>query len=101
MRKILSLVVMLLSAISMMAASSHVKNVTALGEVLGDGAKTTAVAIEYDSPISTNSLSTATYVVDGRTVKRVYTNSEAMKARSPRSGRFVIVELKTTVSLTP
>lgn len=101
MRKILSLAVMLMAAISVMAATSHVKNVTAIGEVLGDGAKTTAVAIEYDAPINGSSLSTATYSVDGRTVKRVYTNAEAMKSRMPRSGRFVIVELNTTVSLTP
>lgn len=89
----------LLLACLSLSAASHVKNVTAIGEVLGDGAKTTAIAIEYDAPIDGNSLSTATYAVDGRTVKRVYTNSRAMKARRAREGRFVIVELKTTVSL--
>jgi len=101
MRKILSVVCMLFAAASVMAATGHVKSVTAIGEVLGDGAKTTAVAIEYDTPINGSSLSTATYNVDGREVKRVYTNSEAMKARTPQKGRFVLVELKTTVSLTP
>jgi predicted peptidase len=101
MRKIISVVCMLFAALSLSAATSHVKSVTAIGEVLGDGAKTTAVAIEYDVPINGNSLSTATYTVDGREVKRVYTNSEAMKARKASAGRFVIVELKTNVSLTP
>lgn len=101
MRKIVSIVCMFFAAMQMMAASGHVKSVTAIGEVLGDGAKTTAVAIEYDAPINGSSLSTASYTVDGRTVKRVYTNSEAMKACTPRKGNFVIVELKTTVSLTP
>ena len=101
MRKIVSVVCMLFAAMQMMAASGHVKSVTAIGEVLGDGAKTTAVAIEYDAPINGSSLSTASYTVDGREVKRVYTNSEAMKARTPHKGNFVIVELKTTVSLTP
>lgn len=101
MRKILLVVCMLFAAMQMMAATGHVKSVTAIGEVLGDGAKTTAVAIEYDSPINGSSLSRASYTVDGREVKRVYTNSEAMKARTPRKGNFVIVELKTTVSLTP
>ena len=101
MKKLVSVVCLLFVAVAMMAATSHVKHVTAIGEVLGDGAKTTAVAIEYDAPILSSSLSTASYTVDGRTVKRVYTNSEAMKSRSPRKGRFVIVELKTTVSLTP
>ena len=101
MKKIVSAVCLFFAAVAMMAATGHVKHVTAIGEVLGDGAKTTAVAIEYDAPILNSSLSAASYTVDGRTVKRVYTNSEAMKSRSPRKGRFVIVELKTTVSLTP
>ena len=101
MKKIVSAVCLFFAAFVTIAASGHVKHVTAIGEVLGDGAKTTAVAIEYDAPILNSSLSAASYTVDGRTVKRVYTNSEAMKSRSPRKGRFVIVELKTTVSLTP
>ena len=81
MKKLVSAVCLLFVAVAMMAATSHVKHVTAIGEVLGDGAKTTAVAIEYDAPILSSSLSTASYTVDGRTVKRVYTNSEAMKSR--------------------
>ena len=101
MKKIVSAVCLFFAAVVTIAASGHVKHVTAIGEVLGDGAKTTAVAIEYDAPILNSSLSAASYTVDGRTVKRVYTNSEAMKSRSPRKGRFVIVKLKTTVSLTP
>ncbi|MDY4667439.1 MAG: alpha/beta hydrolase-fold protein [Prevotella sp.] len=101
MKKIVSAVCLFFAAVVTIAASGHVKHVTAIGEVLGDGAKTTAVAIEYDAPILNSSLSATSYTVDGRTVKRVYTNSEAMKSRSPRKGRFVIVELKTTVSLTP
>ena len=98
MKKIVSVMCLLLACLSLSAAS-HVKSVTAIGEVLGDGAKTTAIAIEYDAPINGNSLSSSTYTVDGRTVKRVYTNAQAMKARKAQSGRFVIVELKTTVSL--
>lgn len=101
MKKIVSAVCLLLVALSSWGATSHVKSVTAIGEVLGDGAKTTAVAIEYDAPVNGSSLTTATYAVAGRTVKRVYTNTEAMKARAPRKGNFVIIELKTTVSLTP
>lgn len=101
MKKIVSVVCLLFAAVTMMAATSHVKHVTAIGEVLGDGTKTTAVAIEYDVPILQSSLSPSTYTVEGRTVKRVYTNSEAMKSRTGHNGRFVIVELKTTVSLTP
>lgn len=92
---------MMLASAGLMAATSHVKSVTAIGEVLGDGAKTTAVAIEYDAPISGKSLSAATYTVDGRKVVKVYTNSVAMKTGKPKGGRFVILELETTVSLTP
>jgi predicted peptidase len=33
--------------------------------LLGDGAKTTAVAIEYDAPINGSSLTKATYTVAG------------------------------------
>lgn len=51
MKKNVSVVCLLFVALSMMAASGHVKSVTAIGEVLGDGAKTTAIAIEYDAPI--------------------------------------------------
>lgn len=98
MKKIVSVLTMMMACLSIMAAS-HFKSVTAIGEVLGDGAKTTAVAIEYDAPIDSKSLSTSSFTVDGRTVKKVYTNSEAMKSRTPKSGRFVILELKTTVSL--
>lgn len=95
------LVVCMLVAVCSLFAASHVKSVTAIGEVLGDGAKTTAVAIEYDAPINSSSLTTATYTVKDRTVKRVYTNSQAMKSPVGKRGRFVIIELKTTVSLTP
>lgn len=81
------------------SANNHVKSVTAIGEVLGDGAKTTTVAVEYDAPISATSLSAATYEVSGREVTRVYTNDRAAKSRRSRNGNFVFIELKTTVSL--
>ncbi len=102
MKKIISVFVLkLLASVTMTAMASHVKSVTAIGEVLGDGAKTTTVAVEYDAPISVKGLSTASYTVEGRTVKKVYVNSTAMKSRKPKGGRFVILELETTVSLVP
>ena len=100
MKRFVLVVCMLVDVCSLFAAS-HVKSVTAIGEVLGDGAKTTAVAIEYDAPINSSSLTTATYTVKDRTIKREYTNSQAMKSPVGKRGRFVIIELKTTVSLTP
>ena len=87
-----------LSVLSAFSAN-HVKNITAIGEVLGDGAKTTTVALEYDAAIDAASLSTASYEVAGREITRVYTNDHAAKSRRAKAGRFVILELKTTVSL--
>lgn len=83
---------------NVMATSNHIKSVTAIGKVLGDGAKTTTVAME---PIGINSISTASYSVSGRTITKTYTNSEVMKSILPKKGRFVILELKSTISLTP
>ncbi len=101
MKKIVFIVFLLLVGMRVMATSNNVKSVTAIGEVLGDGAKTTTVAIEYDEPIDINSISTASYSVSGRTITKAYTNSEAIKSIMPKKGRFVILELKSTVSLTP
>lgn len=101
MKKIVFIISLLFVGMNVMATSNHIKGITAIGEVLGDGAKTTAVAIEYDEPIDINSISTASYSVGGRTITKAYTNSEAMKSILPKKGCFVILELKSTVSLTP
>lgn len=104
MKRIISLIfgALLVSIGATAATVNHVKSVTAIGEVLGDGAKTTAVTIEYDTLISAASLSKTTYSVAGRIVSKVYTSAEATKGKPRREGgMFVIVELETTVSLAP
>ena len=48
-----SLFSVLLSSSLLYAASEHVRGVTAITEVFGDGQKLSAVAIEYDTVIGT------------------------------------------------
>ena len=74
MKKISAIMAMLaLTALSAWSAS-EVKGVTAIGWVLGDGAKTAAVAVEYDTDIDASSITAKSYEVT-----RAYTNS-----RNPR-----------------
>ena len=90
----------MLCAASASADGSHIKGVTAIGEVFGDGAKTSAVALEYDAPVSAESLTPASYEVAGREISRVCTGKSADKCSAKEGGNFVIIELKTSVSLT-
>lgn len=73
----------------------HVKSVTAITEVFGDGQKVTAVAMEYDKDIDTSKLTTSDYSVDGKTITKVYANTEAAKAPKGVNGKYVIIELST------
>jgi predicted peptidase len=73
--------------------TNHIKAVTAITEVFGDGQQTTAAVLEYDTPIKNSSLSKTDFTVSGRTVTKVYANTHAAKATSGRDGRFVVLEL--------
>jgi predicted peptidase len=75
------------------SATGHVRGVTAITQVYGDGQKLIAVAVEYDSAIDNAKLSKSTFKVTGRTVTKVYANQAAALADSGRNGRYVIVEL--------
>ncbi|MEU9787512.1 PHB depolymerase family esterase [Streptomyces phaeochromogenes] len=75
------------------SAGDHVRSVTAVTQVFGDGQKLVAVAVEYDSDIDGSTLSTSTFTVTDRTVTKVYANRTADLAQRGRDGRFVIVEL--------
>ena len=77
--------------------ASHVKSVTAITQVLGDGQKVSAVAVEYDHAIDTKRLKVSDFEVEGRTVTRVYTNTAAAKALHGAGGPYVIVELETVM----
>lgn len=69
------------------------RGATAITQVFGEGQKLTAIALAYDADIDTSSLGPASYRVDGRTITRVYANTQAATAEQGRNGRFVIVEL--------
>ena len=69
MRKVFSLLFMFFAAVSLMAATSHVKSVTAIGEVLGDGA----------------SVSKNTYQMNGYEVEDAFTSADEMSEDSAAS----------------
>lgn len=76
----------------------HIKSVTAITEVFGDGQKVSAVAVEYDKAIDTSKLKTSDFTVEGQTVTKVYANTAAAKASQGVNGQYVIVELSTTIA---
>ena len=73
--------------------ADHIKSVTAITQVFGEGQKFVAVAVEYDRDINGAMLSTASFSVDQRTVTKVYSNTDAALAKQSKNGRYVIVEL--------
>jgi predicted peptidase len=76
-------------------AHNHIKSVTAITEVFGDGQKVTAVAIEYDKTINNSKLTPAAFSVKGRTITKVYANTAAAKATQGVNGKYTIIELST------
>ena len=78
------------------SGSDHVRSLTAITQVFGDGQKLTAVAVEYDRDIDGSRLATSAYKVTDRTVTKVYTNRAPHLASSSRPGRYVIIELSTS-----
>lgn len=79
-------------------ASDHIKSVTAITEVFGDGQKVSAVALEYDSAIDTSKLEPSDFTVEGKTVTKVYANTAVEKSDKGVDGQYVIVELDTTIT---
>ena len=75
--------------------TGHVKGVTAITEVFGDGQKVSAVALQYDKTIDNSKLSDSTFTVEGRNITKIYTNSAASKASAAGNGEYVILELST------
>lgn len=103
MRKILPflLALAMLMATSYASAESPVKSVKSVSEVYGDGAKVSFIVLQYADAIDAASVSVNSFSVDGKTISRIYTNDQAERARNGKSGKYVIIELKNTVSLTP
>lgn len=77
----------------------HIKSVTAVSKVLGDGRKVSTVILEYDTPISNKSLSAGSYAVVGKEVTDVYTNNVPEKAEKGTDGKYVVIEVKAEVDL--
>ena len=75
------------------AAHPHIKSVTAITEVFGEGQKVTTAAVEYDQPVANAKLATSSFSVAGRKIIRIYANTKADKAAQGVNGRFVILEL--------
>ncbi len=88
-------VMVLASACVARAASdtTHIKAVTAITQVFGDGQKLSALGVEYDCEIDNSRLLASAFEVPGRTVLRVYANTVNSPAMQGRDGKYVIVEL--------
>ena len=79
--------------------STHVKSVTAISKVLGDGRKVATVVMEYDAPISNASLSAESFSVTGKEVGRIYANTVPETAVQGTDGPYVVIEVKAEVDL--
>jgi len=73
--------------------NKHVKSVTAITEVFGDGQRISSAAVECDKNIVNSKRSASTFSVEGRTITRVYANNAAAKASQGIDGRYAIIEL--------
>jgi predicted peptidase len=73
--------------------NKHIKSVTAITEVFNDGQKIIAVAVEYDKDIDNSKLTRSTFLVEGRTITKIYTNNVAAKSAQSVNGKYVIIEL--------
>lgn len=67
--------------------------VTAITEVFGDGQKLTAVALEYDKPISGAELDPGAFSVVGRVITSAYVSEAAARRPGATAARFVVLEL--------
>jgi predicted peptidase len=77
------------------SAPAHIKSVTAITEVFGDGQKIVAAAVEYDALLDSARLLTSTFAVADRTITKVYANASAARAARGVNGRYAIIELST------
>lgn len=75
--------------------SMHIKNVTAITEIFGEGQKISAMALEYDAPINTAKLKISDFTVEGGNITQIYANTKAEKTPKGVNGNYVILELAT------
>jgi len=74
-------------------AADHVRSVTAITEVYGDGQRLSAVVLEYDAILDTTKLKSTDFSVEGGRVAKAYANTCAAKASRGINGSFVVLEL--------
>lgn len=77
----------------------HLQSVIAISRVLGDGRKVETVVLQYDTPISNQSLSAESYRVEDKEVTRIYANNVPERAQQGADGQYVIIEVKAEVDL--
>ncbi len=75
----------------------YLMNITALVRVIGDGQKVAALALEYKEPVAATSVSASDFQVPERDITSIYLSDRAAISDPASQGRFVIVELKTTI----
>jgi predicted peptidase len=77
----------------MFPVNEHILSATTLAEVFPDGQKITAAILEFDRVIDNGKLSPTLFSVKGRTVIKVYANTESNLAEQGENGKYVIIEL--------
>ena len=95
-------IIVLLAACSTLfaqtAGQQHIRSITVITEVLGDGQKLTAVALEYDKEIDNSKLTPSIFSVEGRTITNVYAATAPVKSTKRTNGKYVLIELSPTDS---
>lgn len=77
----------------------HIKSITAISKICGQGREVSTVIIEYDTPIKNKSLSTSCYQIENEEVLKVYANTAPEVTDKGKNGPFVIIELKAETDL--
>lgn len=70
-----------------------IRNVTSVTEVFGNGQQITHIIIEFNDKVVNSQLSRDTFTVPGRTVEKVYSNTQPEKTNIVKDGKYVIIEL--------
>lgn len=78
---------------------NHVKSVTAISKICGQGREVSTIVIEYDTLIRNRSLSTSTFQVEGEEILKVYSNTSPTVSDIGHDGPYVIIELKAETDL--
>lgn len=71
----------------------HVGHCMAITQVMGDGLKLVAVALQFDRVLDAGRLDPAIFTVPGRHITKVYSHTEPTLSAVPHDGHYVIIEL--------